>query len=99
MSVAKIQDPPAPRHNSDLLRVNGMLNDKPITILIDSAERFDGTETKPQNVSRCVETVVFNGKNFNDIAFVEWPLSPNHDVILGTPWLLQSNDRLENQHN
>ncbi|GMF43884.1 unnamed protein product [Phytophthora fragariaefolia] len=56
-----------------------------------TAERFDGSITPARAAQRCHETVRFNKINFVDVSIIEWEVSPNHDLILGHPWLVQFN--------
>lgn len=60
-----------------------------------NAERFDGTVTRAREVRRCTEDIVFEGNVYPSVPFIEWPLSAQQDVILGSPWLSQFNPRID----
>ncbi|OWZ12426.1 polyprotein [Phytophthora megakarya] len=56
-----------------------------------TAERFDGPTTPARTAQLCVETLHFADRDFNGVALIEWEVSPNQDMILGLPWLVQFN--------
>ncbi|GMF44656.1 unnamed protein product [Phytophthora fragariaefolia] len=56
-----------------------------------TAERFDESTTPARTALRCPETLRFDGRDFADVLLIEWDVTPNQDVILGHPWLLQFN--------
>ncbi|GMF32011.1 unnamed protein product [Phytophthora lilii] len=59
------------------------------------AERFDGTTTPARTAQQCLETINFAGRDFDGVSLIEWEESTNQDVILGLPWLVQFNPRID----
>ncbi|GMF65527.1 unnamed protein product [Phytophthora lilii] len=74
----------------ELLRFEGTMNATKV-----KAERFDGTTTPARTAQQCLETINFAGRDFDGVSLIEWEVLTNQDVILGLPWLVQFNPRID----
>jgi len=59
------------------------------------ALRFDGSYTSTKMTSIYREDLEMEGLVYNDVILTEWELPQHQDIILGKPWLVQFNPRID----